>query len=62
LTIYGHALDALWAKEANHPGRIVRYADDAVILKGMKPPFALLTSGTRADRRVWAGGVHNGDT
>ncbi len=30
--IYGHALDALWAKEASHLGSIVRYADDAVIL------------------------------
>lgn len=30
--IYGHALDALWAKEAAHLGSIVRYADDAVIL------------------------------
>jgi hypothetical protein len=26
--IYGHALDALWAKEASHLGKIVRYADD----------------------------------
>ena len=30
--IYGHALDALWAKEVSHLGSIVRYADDAVIL------------------------------
>jgi RNA-directed DNA polymerase len=30
--VYGHALDALWAKEAAHLGTIVRYADDAVIL------------------------------
>lgn len=30
--IYGHALDALWAKEASHLGKLVRYADDAVIL------------------------------
>ncbi len=30
--IYGHALDALWAKEASHLGKIVRYADDLVIL------------------------------
>jgi len=30
--IYGHAIDALWAKEASHLGSIVRYADDAVIL------------------------------
>ena len=30
--VYGHALDALWRKEANHLGTIVRYADDAVIL------------------------------
>ena len=30
--IYGHALDALWAKEANHLGTLVRYADDGVIL------------------------------
>jgi len=30
--VYGHALDALWAKEARHLGTIVRYADDAVIL------------------------------
>ena len=30
--VYGHALDALWAKEAVHLGSIVRYADDAVIL------------------------------
>jgi group II intron reverse transcriptase/maturase len=29
--IYGHALDALWAKEASHLGTIVRYADDLVI-------------------------------
>ena len=25
--IYGHALDALWAKEASHLGTLVRYAD-----------------------------------
>jgi group II intron reverse transcriptase/maturase len=30
--IYGHALDALWTKEASYLGSIVRYADDAVIL------------------------------
>jgi group II intron reverse transcriptase/maturase len=30
--IYGHAIDALWAKEASHLGTLVRYADDAVIL------------------------------
>jgi group II intron reverse transcriptase/maturase len=30
--VYGHALDALWAKEARRLGTIVRYADDAVIL------------------------------
>ena len=30
--IYGHALDALWEKEASHLGKIVRYADDLVIL------------------------------
>jgi len=30
--IYGHALDALWAKEAGHLGKIIRYADDLVIL------------------------------
>src|SRR6266705_93076 len=30
--VYGHALDALWAKEASHLGSIVRYADDALIL------------------------------
>jgi len=30
--VYGHALDAIWAKEAVHLGSIVRYADDAVIL------------------------------
>jgi RNA-directed DNA polymerase len=30
--VYGHALDALWAKEASHLGKIVRYADDLVIL------------------------------
>ena len=30
--IYGHALDALWAKEASPLGMIVRYADDLVIL------------------------------
>ncbi len=30
--VYGHALDALWAKEVVHLGSIVRYADDAVIL------------------------------
>ena len=28
--IYGHALDALWAKEASHLGTVVRYADDLV--------------------------------
>ncbi len=28
--IYGHALDALWEKEATHLGRFVRYADDGV--------------------------------
>jgi len=28
--VYGHALDALWAKEAHHLGTIVRYADDGV--------------------------------
>jgi group II intron reverse transcriptase/maturase len=30
--IYGHALDALWEKEASHLGVFIRYADDAVIL------------------------------
>jgi len=30
--VYGHALDALWAKEASHLGTIVRYADDLMIL------------------------------
>src|SRR2546427_2749239 len=30
--IYGHAIDALWAREASHLGTIVRYADDAVVL------------------------------
>ena len=30
--IYGHALDALWAKEASHLGKIVRCADDLVSL------------------------------
>jgi group II intron reverse transcriptase/maturase len=30
--IYGHALDALWAKEASHLGTIARFADDAVIV------------------------------
>jgi RNA-directed DNA polymerase len=30
--VYGHALDALWAREASHLGTIVRFADDAVIL------------------------------
>ncbi len=30
--IYGHALDALWEREARHLGRLVRYADDGVIL------------------------------
>jgi RNA-directed DNA polymerase len=30
--IFGHALDALWAKEASHLGTIIRYADDAVVL------------------------------
>jgi RNA-directed DNA polymerase len=30
--IYGHALDALWEKEAGHLGKLVRYADDAVVL------------------------------
>jgi group II intron reverse transcriptase/maturase len=30
--IYGHALDALWEKEAAHLGIFIRYADDAVIL------------------------------
>ena len=30
--IYGHALDALWQKEASHLGTYVRYADDVVIL------------------------------
>jgi len=30
--IYGHAVDALWQKEASRLGIIVRYADDAVIL------------------------------
>jgi|SRR5581483_8883549 len=30
--IYGHALDALWAKEVSHLGTIVRYADDAVVM------------------------------
>ena len=30
--IYGHALDALWTKEASHLGKIVHYADDLVIL------------------------------
>lgn len=30
--IYGHALDALWAKESSHLGTLVRYADDAVVM------------------------------
>lgn len=30
--IYGHAIDALWHKEASHLGTFVRYADDGVIL------------------------------
>jgi len=30
--VYGHALDALWAKETSHLGTIVRYADDLLIL------------------------------
>ncbi len=30
--VYGHALDALWAKEMAHVGTIVRFADDALIL------------------------------
>jgi RNA-directed DNA polymerase len=30
--IYGHALDALWEKEAGQLGRLIRYADDGVIL------------------------------
>lgn len=30
--IYGHALDALWAKESGHLGTLVRYADDAVVM------------------------------
>src|SRR5215471_10301286 len=28
----GHAVDALWAKEASHLGTVVRFADDAVVL------------------------------
>jgi group II intron reverse transcriptase/maturase len=30
--VYGHALDALWTKEASRLGTIVRFADDAVVL------------------------------
>jgi hypothetical protein len=30
--IYGHALDAVFEKEASHLGRLVRYADDVVVL------------------------------
>jgi RNA-directed DNA polymerase len=30
--VYGHALDALWAKEMSRRGTIIRFADDAVIL------------------------------
>ncbi len=30
--VYGHAIDALWAKEASHLGTIVRYGDDAVVV------------------------------
>jgi group II intron reverse transcriptase/maturase len=30
--IYGHALDALFEKEAGHLGTLIRYADDALIL------------------------------
>lgn len=30
--IYGHALDALFEREMTHLGKLVRYADDAVIL------------------------------
>jgi hypothetical protein len=30
--IYGHALDALWEKEASHLGMFIRWADDIVIL------------------------------
>lgn len=30
--VYGHALDALWEKEASHLGTFIRYADDGVVL------------------------------
>jgi group II intron reverse transcriptase/maturase len=30
--VYGHALDALWEKEAGHLGTFIRYADDGVVL------------------------------
>jgi group II intron reverse transcriptase/maturase len=30
--VYGHALDALWEKEASYLGTFVRYADDGVVL------------------------------
>ncbi|MGH2520429.1 MAG: group II intron reverse transcriptase/maturase, partial [Chloroflexota bacterium] len=30
--VYGHALDALFEKEASHLGKLVRFADDGVIL------------------------------
>jgi len=35
--IYGHALDALFEKEAGHLGKMVRYADDLVILCRSEP-------------------------
>jgi group II intron reverse transcriptase/maturase len=45
--IYGHALDALWAKEASHLGKIV-YADDLVILcVGLSPMRSKPTHGSR---------------
>jgi len=69
--IYGHALDALWAKEAGHLGKIVRYADDLVILcrtesdarqayawlQSTAQPWRLRPYGPgRSRRRIWRHG------
>ena len=31
-TIYAHALDALWERDASHLGKLIRYVDDFVVL------------------------------
>jgi retron-type reverse transcriptase len=57
--IYGHALDALWAKETSHLGKIVRYADD----RAARTPKASPQGSRRAVlRERWGSGPRNRPT